>query len=63
MISHENFRISHTGDPIGLIFGILAPQDIYKLSMNRIWLILIFGRDMGSYIGPEGHFLAILADF
>ena len=52
----EKFIAARPDDPIGLIFGTYAPTYIYNNSMDWIWLIFIFGWDMGSFVDQEGLF-------
>ena len=59
----EKFIAARRDDPIGLIFGTYAPTYIYNNSMDWIWLIFIFGWDMGSFVDQEGLFLLFLMIF
>ena len=45
---------AHPGGPIVLIFATYVPWGIYYSPYVAIWQILIFGRDLGSFVDPEG---------
>ena len=59
----KKFIAARPDDPIGLIFGTYAPTYIYNNSMDWIWLIFIFGWDMGSFVDQEGLFLLFFMIF